>query len=96
LLNYTIPEYETHGCNWKGNLPNSSWGYAYVNGVRVLAEGLDVFRLGRIAIGGKMNPPGNLSFANRTLVGWMSASFTQRDEITLAEGLCDLEGYHFG
>jgi hypothetical protein len=33
---------------------NSSWGYAYANGFVVLAEGLDMFRLGDIATGGNM------------------------------------------
>jgi hypothetical protein len=37
-----------------------------------LTEGLDVFRLGAIATGGRMIPSGNLSFGKRTLIGWMS------------------------
>jgi hypothetical protein len=36
-----------------------------------------------------MNPSGNLS-CKRTLVGWMSGSRTQRDEIGFAEDFCDL------
>jgi hypothetical protein len=35
----------------KENLKISNWGYAYANGF-VLAEGLDMFRLGAV---GKMN-----------------------------------------
>jgi hypothetical protein len=51
------------------NLKYSNWGYAYANGIVVLAEGLDMFRLRAIATGGKVNPTGNLSFTKTTLVG---------------------------
>jgi hypothetical protein len=53
--------------NWKR-------GCAYANGVFVMAEGLDMFKLGASATGGTMIPSGNLSFMKRTLVGWMSGS----------------------
>jgi hypothetical protein len=49
-------------------------GHAYVNGFVFLAEGLDMFRLGTITTSGKINPSGNLSFMNRTLVEWMSVN----------------------
>jgi hypothetical protein len=38
----------------KEKLKYSNWGYAYINGIVVLAEGLNVFRLGAIATGGNM------------------------------------------
>jgi hypothetical protein len=38
------------------------------NGFAVMAEDLDVFRLGDIATGGKMIASGNFSFAKRTSV----------------------------
>jgi len=37
----------------KQSLMNSNWRYTYANGFVVLAEGLDMFRLGAIATGGK-------------------------------------------
>jgi hypothetical protein len=43
-----------------------------------LAEVLDMFRLGVVAIGGTRLPSGNLSFAKITLLGWMSGSWTQK------------------
>jgi hypothetical protein len=39
---------------------NYSLGYAYVNGIVVSAEGLDMFRQGATATGGRMIPSGNL------------------------------------
>jgi hypothetical protein len=54
---------------------------------------LDMFTLGAIATGGDMNPSGNLSYKKITLVGWMSGSWTQRDGITLAEGLRSSKSY---
>jgi hypothetical protein len=54
-------------------------GCAYTNGIVVLAEGLDMFRLGPIAAGGRMIPSGNLSFTKINLVGWMSGSWAQKD-----------------
>jgi hypothetical protein len=39
----------------------NSWGYAYANRIFIVAEGHDVFRLGVIAVGGKMIPSGSLS-----------------------------------
>jgi hypothetical protein len=42
-----------------------------------------------IDTGGNTDPSGNLSFTKRALVGWMSGSWTQRDEIALAQGLHD-------
>jgi hypothetical protein len=41
---------------------NCNRGYAYANGFVVLAEGLDLFRLWRVATGGKINLSGNLFF----------------------------------
>jgi hypothetical protein len=35
-------------------------------------EGLDMFRIGNIAVDGNMNPSDNPSFAERILVGGMS------------------------
>jgi hypothetical protein len=37
----------------------------------VLAEGLNMFRLGNSVTGWKMNPSGNLSLTKRILAGWM-------------------------
>jgi hypothetical protein len=48
---------------------NYNWGHAYGNRFVVLAEGLDMFRLGAFGTGGNMNPSGNLFFTERTLVG---------------------------
>jgi hypothetical protein len=49
---------------------------------------LGVFRLRAVATGGR-----GLSFAKRTLVGWMSLVVESRKvEIALAEGLCDWGG----
>jgi hypothetical protein len=39
---------------------NCNWGSAYTNGIVVLAESLDMFRLGAIAAGGRMITSGNL------------------------------------
>jgi hypothetical protein len=66
--------------------------YAYTNWFAVLAEGPDVLILGSTATGGKMNSSGNLSFTKRTLIGWVSGSWTHNDGIALAQGLCDLQG----
>jgi hypothetical protein len=52
----------------KQNVKHSSWGYAYANGFVVWAEGLDMFRLGAVAVGGNMNPSGNLTFTKTTWV----------------------------
>jgi hypothetical protein len=48
------------------SLKNSNWGYAYANGFVALAENFDMFIIGTIATGGKVNPSGNLSFTKRT------------------------------
>jgi hypothetical protein len=32
---------------------NKNWGCAYTDGIVVLAEGLDIFRVGAIATGGR-------------------------------------------
>jgi hypothetical protein len=42
-----------NGWNLKKNLKYSNWGYACADGFIVLAEGLDMFRLGATATGGK-------------------------------------------
>jgi hypothetical protein len=57
----------------KGTMYNNG-GYAYTNRFVVLAEGLDMFRLGAIAAGGNPNPSCNLSCMKRTLVGWLSGT----------------------
>jgi hypothetical protein len=62
--------------NGKRNLNYSNWETAYDNGFVVLAEGRDIFTLGAIAVGGNMNPSGNLSFAKNTLVGWICGGCT--------------------
>jgi hypothetical protein len=54
--------------------PTVTGGIAYANGFVVLAEGLDMFRLGAVATGGNMNLSGNLSFTKINLVGWISDS----------------------
>jgi hypothetical protein len=36
-----------------------------------MAEGLDMFKLGAVATGGRMIPSGNLRFTKRTLVEWL-------------------------
>jgi hypothetical protein len=43
----------------KQTLMDYNWGCAYANGLVVLVEGIDVFRLGTVAFGEKMNPSGN-------------------------------------
>jgi hypothetical protein len=63
--------------------------YAYGNGFVVLAVGLDMFRLAAIVTGGKMKSTDNVSFTKRTSVVWMPGSWTQRDRIAFAEGLCE-------
>jgi hypothetical protein len=50
------------------SLKNNNWGYAYANGFVVLAEKCDMFIIGTVATGGKVNASGNLSFTKRT--GW--------------------------
>jgi hypothetical protein len=64
--------------------------YAYANGIDVVVESLDLFRLRAIAAGGRMIPSGHFSFTKRTLVGWMSGSWTKKVGIDFADGLCDL------
>jgi hypothetical protein len=44
------------------------------NGLVVLAEGVDKFRLGATATGENMNLSGNLFSVIRTLFGWMYGS----------------------
>jgi hypothetical protein len=60
------------GENGKRYFINCNWGYAADNGSGVLMEGLNLFRLGTSAAGGKMMPSGNLFFTKGTLIGWMS------------------------
>jgi hypothetical protein len=48
---------------------NYCWGYAYTNKLVILAEDLDMSRLGAIATGGRTKPSGNLFFVNKTLPG---------------------------
>jgi hypothetical protein len=54
-------------------LKNCNWEHAFAN-IIVLAQRIDLFRLGIIAIGDRLFSLGNLSFAKRTLVGWMSGN----------------------
>jgi hypothetical protein len=49
-------------------------GYDYADGSVLLAEGLNVPRLGAAATGGKINPSGNLSHTEGILVGWVFES----------------------
>jgi hypothetical protein len=78
----------------KRNRRYNKWRYAYANGFVVLAEGLDMFRLGLLTLAGKRTCPLRKEL---WLVGWMSGSLTQRDGIALAEGLSDSRGgNHFG
>jgi hypothetical protein len=58
----------------KQSLIDCNRGCAYANGTVALAEDLDMFWLGAIDTGGRTIPTSNLSFAKRTLVGWMSGS----------------------
>jgi hypothetical protein len=53
-----------------------------MDGFIVLAEGLDVFRLRAVDTDRFRLPSGNLFFAKRTLVGWVSGSC--EDEIHLS------------
>jgi hypothetical protein len=53
---------------------NYNWGCAYAKGIVVLAEDVDVFRLGVIDTSGRMISSGNLSFEKRTSGGWMSGT----------------------
>jgi hypothetical protein len=76
-------------------LTNHNLGYAYTNGIVVLAEGLDMFRLGPIAFGGRMIPSGNLFFTKRTLLDGCLGAEPRRDGITSAEGPCEFRGNHF-
>jgi hypothetical protein len=52
-------------------LINYNWGS---NGIVVLADGLDMFRLGSVATSGRMIPSGKLFFVKKTLVRWMFES----------------------
>jgi hypothetical protein len=70
----------------RGTLSTVSCGYSYTNGFVVLAEHLDMFRLGPIATGGKVKPSDNLTLTKRTLVEY------SRDDITLFDGLCGWGG----
>jgi hypothetical protein len=49
----------------KQSLINCNWGCAYANRIVVLAQGLDMFRLGAIAHDGRMIPSGNLPFSEK-------------------------------
>jgi hypothetical protein len=51
---------------------NYNCGYTEANVIDVLAEGLDMFKLGAIDTDGMMIPSVNLSFTIGTLVGQMS------------------------
>jgi hypothetical protein len=47
---------------------------AYADEKVISSQGLDFFRIGVIAAGGRMVPSGSLSFAKNIVVGWMSKS----------------------
>jgi hypothetical protein len=51
-----------------------------LEGLSSWLEGRDVSKLRAVAAGGRVTPSGSLSF----------------EKITLADGLCDLRGNHFG
>jgi hypothetical protein len=74
LLVQTIAAFETYSWTWRNNVKCGNWRYAYASGFVVLAEGLDMFRIGAIVTDGNMNTSGNLSFKKISLVGWMSES----------------------
>lgn len=63
--------------NWKGIRKDSNWGYDYAKGLFYC-----YWRKGE--------PVRQFFFTKRTLVRWMSGSWTQRVGIALAEGLCNL------
>jgi hypothetical protein len=56
------------------SLIHYNWVCAYSDGIFVLAEGLDMTRPRALATGKRMISSGNLSYAKRTLVGWMSGN----------------------
>jgi hypothetical protein len=68
LLCSIIPDTKRIVGTGKQFLREYNWGFAYVDGIVALADGLDVFRLRVIALWEGL-PPDNLSFAKRTLVG---------------------------
>jgi hypothetical protein len=70
--------YETHSWNWANET--------------FLAEGLDMFRIGPTATGGKMIPSGNLSILKRHWLDGCLEVEPRRVGFALAEGLCDLGG----
>jgi hypothetical protein len=85
-----------HSWNLKRTLfKYSKWGYAYVNGLVVLAESLNSFRVEAIAIGGNVKPSDNLFFMKITLVGCVRVE-SKGIESLLSEGLCNFGGNHFG
>jgi hypothetical protein len=68
---------------------------SYAKGFHVLAEDLGMFRLGAIATGENMIPS-DMSLLTENLVGWMSASWTQKRWTALAEGNLGGRINHFG
>jgi hypothetical protein len=58
----------------KGTLSTVTGDMLMLTVLFVLPEGFDIFKLGTIVTGGKMNLSGNLSFTKITLVGWMFGS----------------------
>jgi hypothetical protein len=59
-----------------------------LSGFIVLVDGLDVFILRDVAAGSRRLTSDNLSFATRTLFGWVSEDEKGKVVIALAEGLC--------
>jgi hypothetical protein len=53
-------------------------GGAYANGVFVVAEGLDMLKLGAIATSGRWSHQATCHSWKGTLVGWKSESWTQK------------------
>jgi hypothetical protein len=52
LLDYALPVYKTHSWDWKRNLKYNNRICACANGFVVLAEGLNVCRLGLLPLAG--------------------------------------------
>jgi hypothetical protein len=71
---------------------SSNCGYSYSNGLIVLPEGPDMFRLETVATGGKRNLSDNLSFTKGLqLVGCLETE-RRRHGIDFTEGLFFLGG----
>jgi hypothetical protein len=77
----------------KQGLVSCNWEFGYTNKFVALAERLDIFRLEAIATNGRMIP----SFTERTSVGWISDSWTQKEWDCFGWRSLQLgKGEHFG